>query len=145
MPQKNIKETLEKYKTYFEALSPETIDDLDELVTGDIRFVDPFQDVTGVEEMKYVLGKMFDDVDSPAFTITDLAIGLEEAAYLRWRFTFVSKKGKEWRFRGISEVHFNEEGRIKQHIDHWDSASQLYEKVPGLGSAVQLLKKRVSA
>ena len=145
MADKNKKELLEKYIAYFENISIDTIDHLDDLVLHDVRFVDPFQEVTGVEEMKYVLSKMFDDVDDPEFTVTDWAIGQDSAAYLRWRFVFKTKKGKEWRFRGVSEVHFSDEGKIKQHIDHWDSASQLYEKIPGVGPMVNLLKKKVSA
>ncbi|MBK66789.1 MAG: hypothetical protein CMP22_01500 [Rickettsiales bacterium] len=141
---KNTQAKLADYIEFFETLSPETIDHLDEHVTTDVNFVDPFQDVTGVEEMKFVLSKMFVDTDAAKFEVLDYAFGQKQAAYLRWDFTFRSKgKEKTWHFQGMSEVHINDEGMISKHIDHWDSASQLYEKMTGIGSMVQFLKKKV--
>lgn len=136
---------LSDYVEFFETLSPETIDELEQHVTSDVNFVDPFQDVTGVEEMKFVLSKMFVDTDAPKFEVIDYAFGQKQAAYLRWDFTFKSKnKDKSWRFEGMSEIHINDEGLISKHVDHWDSASQLYEKITGIGSMVQFLKKKVA-
>lgn len=142
--QENISKGLEAYIAYFENLSTDTVDNLDSLVVSDVRFVDHFQDVTGVEEMKYVLMHIFEDVKNPLFEIKDYAIGQENIAYIKWAFSFKGKK-QEWRFRGMSEVHFNQDGKIKLHVDHWDSISQLYQKIPGVGSMVQFLKKRVAA
>ena len=142
--QSSIKQGLENYISYFQNLSVDTVDNLDELVVNDVRFVDHFQDVTGVEEMKYVLMKVFEDVPTPLFEINDYAIGQTNIGYIKWSFLFTGKK-KEWRFRGMSEVHFTQDGKIKLHIDHWDSISQLYQKIPGVGSIIQFLKKKVSA
>jgi hypothetical protein len=33
----------------------------------------------------------------------------------------------------MSEVHFDANGAISQHIDHWDSASQLLSDLPYIG------------
>lgn len=137
---------LKAYIDYYENLEPDRIDLLNDMVTTDVRFKDPFQDVSGVEEMKFVLSKMFDDTDNPQFKITDFAYGQDKTAYLRWDFTFKSKNSdKSWLVIGMSEVIFNEEGFITSHIDHWDAASQLYQKVPVLGALMRFLQNKIAA
>jgi hypothetical protein len=33
----------------------------------------------------------------------------------------------------MSEIHFNDDGLVTKHIDHWDSASQLLQTLPYIG------------
>ena len=44
-------------------------------------------------------------------------------------------------FEGMSEVHVNPQGLICQHIDHWDSASQLIRHLPVIGVIIRPILK----
>ncbi len=137
---------LDAYVAFFENLNPESLHLLDELCTPDVRFRDPFNDVSGVAEFRAILAKMFHDISEPRFKVTDRALS-NQACYLRWTFTFRSAGARKHlqRIDGISEVHLNAAGRVIAHIDHWDAGSQVYEKVPLLGLMIRLIKRRLSA
>ena len=45
----------------------------------------------------------------------------------------------------MSELHFDEAGTLRAHIDHWDAAGQLYEKLPGIGWLLRRIRRRLAA
>ncbi len=132
----------ERYIAFCEGMTPGQLDRLEEFCAADIHFRDPFHEVTGVDAYRRVLEKMFQDVGQPAFQVTGHALA-GEVCYLRWRFAFGRAGGKTMRIPGMSEVHFNAEGRVTAHFDYWD-ASPVYETVPLLRSLVRLVKRRLS-
>ncbi len=134
------------YAVFFEGLSPETLDRLEELCAPEVRFRDPFNDVTGVDRFRAVLVKMFEDTVEPRFTIVDRAVS-GNVCYLRWDFSFRSpgRRGEAWHIVGMSEVHFDEAGKVAAHLDHWDSGAQFYEKLPVVGALVRAVRRRLAA
>jgi predicted ester cyclase len=139
-----IEPNVRAYTAFFEALTPETLAGLSRLCARNVRFRDPFNDVTGVERFQAVLARMFHDVEDPRFTVDDWAIS-GRAAYLRWTFTCRPPRGREpWTIVGMSEVRFDEEGRVTAHIDHWDAASQVYERIPILGRVMRAVRRRLA-
>ncbi len=131
------------YVAFYEALSPESLDRLDTLCTTDVRFRDPFNDVRGVASYRAILARMFEDVSAPRFQVRDWA-RTNQIAYLRWDFTFRSRNGTSWHIEGVSEVHFDEEGLVAAHLDHWDSGVQFFGRLPLLGSLIRLVRKRLA-
>ena len=127
-----------RYAAAFAALSPETMDDLLATVSPQVRFKDPFNDVTGQEAFKAIFVHMFETCDAPRFHITDITRSNAEngtRAYLRWR---MSGRIKSWPhtsldLEGMSEIHIGADGLVAAHIDHWDSASQLLARLPLIG------------
>jgi len=142
--QTSMTTALEAYARYYETLTPETVADLHRLVSADIHFRDPFNDTRGAAAYERVLVKMFQDVMEPEFetlhTIVDGAIG-----YMKWRFAFRAKRGAAREVIGMTELHFDAQGRITKHIDFWDPASQLYEHVPILGFVLRKIREKVAA
>ena len=133
------------YAAAFEALRPETLADLGRHFAEDAHFRDPFNEVTGRARILAVFAHMFEMLDEPRFVILDLAVS-DRAAFLKWRMTFRPKGRREtWTIDGLSDVAFAPDGRVSAHIDHWDAAGQLYEKVAGLGWLMRRLKARLSA
>ena len=131
------------YITFFETLSPESLDGLDALCAPDIRFRDPFNDVRGAARFRAVLERMFRDVQEPRFTVLDHAIS-GRVCYLRWDFTFRrAGGGARVRIPGMSELHFDAAGKVTAHLDHWD-AGRIYEMVPVAGAMVRLVRRRLS-
>ncbi len=132
------------YIAFYEGLTPDCLEQLDELCASDVRFRDPFNDVTGVVAYRAILARMFEDVAALRFKVIDRALS-GRVAYLRWDFTFETQSGgAPWRVEGMSEVHFDEECRVSVHSDHWDSGSQFYGRLPLLRHVIALVRKRLS-
>ena len=132
------------YVAFYEGMTPDSLDRLEELCSPSVRFRDPFNDVTGVAAYRAILARMFEDVAAPRFTVIDRALS-GRVAYLRWDFTFQPRKGgAPWRIEGMSEVHFDDQGRVAAHLDHWDSGSQFYGRLPLLRHLIGLIRKRLS-
>lgn len=111
------------------------------LAHDDIRFSDPFSDVTGKPGLRAVLTDMAERCTEARFDVVDVAAS-NHAGYIRWRFEFVPRgRSKEvWQFDGMSEIHIADNGLIVRHIDHWDSASQLFAKLPILGWPIRRMR-----
>ena len=74
----NRQEILERYCAAFVALTPQTLNDLGALVSDDVRFRDPFNDVRGRAVFLKVFEDMFEQTQDPRFHVIDKA--LEKAA-----------------------------------------------------------------
>ena len=133
----------ERYIRFWETLSPESLSQLPEIAAPDIHFSDPFNDVSGLAGFRAVFEDMFQRVTEPRFRVTAHAIN-GDLCFLRWVFTFQSG-GRAWRIEGVSEVRFDPSGLAIEHIDHWDAAAQLYERLPVLGAVLRRLRRRLSA
>jgi hypothetical protein len=135
--------TLAAYARLYESLSRERLEDLRPLVAADVRFKDPFNDVRGVDAMIRVMAAMF-RLGTPHFEIVDQATS-GRAGYIVWRYTTDRGNPRAWVIDGMTELHFDAQGRIAAHIDHWDAAEQVYEKLPVLGGILRLIKRRLHA
>ena len=78
---------LAAYCRLFESLAPARLDELRSLCTADIRFVDPFQEIAGIERVTALYGHMFRTVADPRFTIVDSARSEEHTSELQSRRT----------------------------------------------------------
>ncbi len=132
------------YARFYETLTPESLGRLEALCAPNVRFQDPFNDVTGIAAYRAVLSAMFDHVSAPSFEVSDWALS-GHVAYLRWTFDFARKQaGAPWRIEGMSEVHFDQDGRVIAHLDHWDSGSQFYGRLPLLRQLIGLVRRRLA-
>jgi hypothetical protein len=140
------KAALDAYVAYFETLTPETVVRLGKFVTLDVHFRDPFNDVRGEARFRAVLDHMFLTTDDSRFAVTDRAIGAT-ASYVRWRYTFRPKGRSDapWEIVGMTEIVFDDAGRVSAHLDHWDAAGQIYERIPVLGTAMRWIRRRAAA
>ncbi|MGM0560422.1 MAG: nuclear transport factor 2 family protein [Pseudomonadota bacterium] len=131
-----------RYAAFFESLSPETLPDLNQYVTKEVHFRDPFNDFIGRQRMERAFRHMFDLLDDVRFEVHDLACS-DRAAYLRWTMIYRRKQGPEQCIEGMSEILLADDGRVQVHIDHWDAAGQLYERLPVLGGLLRLVRRRL--
>jgi len=132
------------YVAFYEGLTPDGLGRLEQLCAPDVRFRDPFNDVTGVAAYRAILARMFEDVAAPRFEVVDRAIS-DHVAYLRWDFSFEPLKGgASWHIEGMTELHFDDENRVAAHLDHWDSGTQFYGRLPLLRHAIGFIRKRLS-
>lgn len=132
------------YAAYFERVSLDNLNELRDLCAPDVRFRDPFNDVRGHDQIVRVFAKMYEHVAEPTFEVIDNAVSGSNS-YIRWVFRFKNKKnGAPFSIDGMTEVHFDDAGRVTAHLDHWDVASQLYERVPVLGTVLRAIRRRLA-
>ncbi len=134
---------LDAWADAWEGLTPEDVARLRPLCAPDIRFVDPFNDLTGVGRLEALLVHMFQTLGQPRFVVDDRAMG-KDAGYLRWRFS-ATLRGRPIALEGMSEVRFDATGKVTLHQDHWDASTQVYGRIPILGAAIRLVRKRLSS
>jgi steroid delta-isomerase len=135
-------EALARYARFYEEMTPERLDALRELCIEEVRFRDPFNDLTGVGTMIEMFRDMYSQVEAPSFEVTDRALG-ENAGYLRWTMRF-RRNRRPWTIEGMSEIHFDDSGRVTAHLDHWDSGPQFYAKLPLIGAAVRWIQRKMA-
>ena len=83
MVSNKTKKILDGYVEYLENLSPSTIDALNKYVSNNVRFKDPFNDVTGIEKMKVVFRHMFENIQNVKFMLEVINI-LVLHFYVQW-------------------------------------------------------------
>jgi steroid Delta-isomerase len=135
-------DALDRYADAFERLTPDSLTEIRRLCREDVVFVDPFNDIRGVDAFVAVFEHMYDTLAEPRFEILDRAVG-GDAGYIKWRMTGRGKRGSlVIDIAGMSEVAFDGAGLVARHIDHWDAASQLYARLPVVGPMIRWLGRR---
>lgn len=132
------------YLAFWNTLTPLTLDRLDTVTTDDIRFKDPFNDVTGRPAVRRVLEHMFEQVKEPRFRVRHWAWAGPRLMLIRWSFSGRVPVLGAWTVEGMSEVTFAADGRVTSHIDHWDAGEQVYARVPGIGWILGLIRRQMS-
>lgn len=142
-----ITTAVEGYVDAFTGLTPNNMENLLAKVDNNIYFSDPFNSTYGKAAFTAIFDHMFQTCIAPGFDVTDIAYSSKKGdatAYLRWR---MSGKINGWPhtdldFEGMTEVHVGKTGLITAHIDHWDSASQLFARLPVIGGILRPIMKR---
>jgi steroid Delta-isomerase len=128
---------------YFETLDPDAIDALPQYYAAHCRFVDPFNDVCGVERVAAIFRHMFEQLDAPRFVVQD-RLAEDRRVLLTWDFEFRFRRwrpGEGQRIHGASLLTFDAEGLVIMHRDYWDAA-ELYARLPLVGALMRLLKRQ---
>lgn len=129
------------YAAFLEALTPDTLVDLKNHVTENVRFKDPFNDVRGADAMVRVFEHMFTNVSDIRFRVDDVMMQ-GDLCLMRWRFEGHLGR-KAWAFDGASAVRFAPDGRVSEHIDYWDAAEGFYERLPLIGWLLSRIRRRL--
>ena len=130
----------------FETLSLENVGKIGELYSTEAYFKDPFNEVSGHAAIIAIFEHMFKQVDAPRFVVTSNILKGEEA-FIVWDLFFQTKNQAhtDQRIHGSSHLRFAADGRVFYHRDYWDTAEELYEKIPVLGSLMRFLKRKLRA
>ena len=133
---------LKAYIAYLESLTPDDLAALDTYVNEEVRFKDPFNDVRGVEAMGRILTDMFETLGQVRFRCDGWAVS-DDLGYFSWVLEG-RLRAKPWQVAGTTRVRLGEDGRVVEHIDYWDAAGGLYEKLPVIGPILAALRRRVA-
>ncbi|MFM7660493.1 MAG: nuclear transport factor 2 family protein [Betaproteobacteria bacterium] len=155
-----MSERLVKIKTFYETLSPDSLDQIGELYAPNARFKDPFQSVQGQGAIRGVFEHMFQLQATSRFIIVGITQSVPETvpvpdtvlvpesisgaqACLRWIY-WLELRGKPVSIDGCSWLCFDAAGYIVDHRDYWDAAEELYEKIPVLSWLMQWLRRKIA-
>jgi len=135
-----------RYARFFETLTPQTTKEAYASVfEPDIYFEDPFHQCKGLDETVAVFTRMFETLSTPAFCVDEI-ICRGAVAYIRWEFSYRDRpEGTAQFIEGVSRVQFTDTGRASSHIDYWDAAHNIYERLPVLGWVLGGLRRRIGA
>ena len=134
------------YASFFENINSATpIHEYEKVLDINAKFKDPFHEVIGLEKIYHIFQDMYLKLDKPKFKIKEV-VSQNDIAYIKWDFQFYFKNNKkEESFEGISRIEFNDKGKVISHIDYWDSAENVYEKIPILSFFIKLIKRKIKS
>ena len=135
----------ERFKVYWEQLTPERLAAIGGAYTEEAYFRDPFNEVRGIEAVRRIFEHMFETLHEPRFAILEV-VEQGDSAFFVWDFRF---RVKAWKpevtqtIHGSSHIRFASDGRVSYHRDYWDAANELYAKLPVVGALMRWLAKRM--
>lgn len=142
-PEERPDDRADAYVRFWETMSEATLSQLPGLVTPDVHFADPFNDVRGVEALHRVMAKTLRDLPELHFVVTNRAWH-RDLCLMRWDFAARTRGGRTLQIVGMSELTFAGD-KVAEHIDHWDAGRQFYELLPVIGTVLRLIRRRVAA
>ncbi|KAB2662033.1 MAG: nuclear transport factor 2 family protein [Verrucomicrobia bacterium] len=107
---------------------------------------DTLKTVRGPEAIQKYFEATMEAAESVTATFEDVTRASDGTYYFRWVMDVRMKsvaKGKTIRTIGISQIRFDEQGRILLHQDYWDSTAGLFQQVPALGTGIRAIKARL--
>jgi steroid delta-isomerase len=130
---------------YFEAMTPDALRRLDEVYAEDAFFKDPFNEVTGLPAIRRIYEHMYEALIDPRFVIVNRIVADAQAMF-EWDFRFRIRRWKPhnvWTVHGTTHLRFAADGRIAYHRDYWDTAEELYAKLPVIGGVMRFLRRQM--
>lgn len=129
---------------FFETLTKDSVEDIRTLASPRMRYRDPLTDAQGIDAVVAYLHKWFRDLDDIGFQRGDRA-HCGNVLLSHWTMQFRVRKmpRRRWTIEGMSRTTFDDDGKVVDHIDYWDTAP-MFEAFPVLGRAVTLIRKLAS-
>lgn len=127
---------------WFQDLSPQTLSSVGEIYAADTTFIDPFNQLKGIDAVRAVYQHMFDTLVHPRFLVTT-TVAQAQIGFMTWDFNFQTR-GQAMCITGCTQFVLNDAGLITLHQDFWDPSQQLYEKIPLLGGVLRLLRRKLA-
>lgn len=132
---------------FYQGLDEASLARFDTLYAGDAWFKDPFNEVRGTKAIRKIFAHMFRQIGDPRFVVTDTVLDAG-GAMLVWELHYRTGHGTRSTarcIRGATHLRFNEAGQVIYHRDYWDTAEELYMKLPLLGTLMRALRRKLAA
>jgi hypothetical protein len=112
-----------------------------EVYAPEAWFNDTIATEVGLEAIEKYLLKTAEGAEVVSAKINDVAVSGSDV-YARWTMEIRTKNlagGQSIVTEGVSQLRFDEEGRVVLHQDFWNPASGIYEHLPLLGPAIRFV------
>jgi len=107
----------------------------------DAWFNDTIATEVGIDAIEKYLLKTAEGTEAVSAKINDIAVSGSDI-YVRWTMEIRTKNlagGKPIITEGVSQLRFDEQGRIVLHQDFWNPATGIYQHLPLLGPAIRFV------
>lgn len=145
MTKTSFKKSAETYVNALHSIRSDALDEFFQHISDGVEFKDPFNHVHGKGQMREVFRDMYEKLQNVSFEVHEFMTDAPSGRmFLLWTFRAENKWTGDMAFKGMSDVTLDAAGKVSRHIDHWDAASEIYEKIPVAGSVVRALKRKLS-
>jgi len=119
---------------------------LDAVYADDLFFNDTLKTLRSGSEVKKHLVATADLLTSGSVECHSTTRDENGDYYVRWQMSYAGPKmnsGKPIVTIGMTQLRFNEQGRVIFHQDYWDSATGVFEHIPLVGGLVKFIRGRM--
>ena len=137
-----------RYVAYLEGFDRAALEKLEDRVTVDVRFSDPFNDTVGIDAMRAVFSDMLEHVHGLQFKVDTYGWckhpPAASRAMLAWQLSgcLPAFGDRPWSVEGMRLLEFDDSGIVSVRRDHWDAASGLYTELPVIGRLLSWMRRR---
>jgi limonene-1,2-epoxide hydrolase len=139
-------ERLDEFLNFYNNLSQNNLNSLQQLYATNVEFIDPVHHMLGLEQLQQYFSHAYARLSSCHFDATS-KIANESQGCLSWIMTFTHDaigNGKAISVHGCSVVHWNSEGKIAYHRDYYDLNEMVLEHIPLLGWVTKKIKQKMA-
>ena len=122
-----------------------TEENLRGLYADELYFNDTLVTIRNIDDLVVYMANTTNNASAATVEIEDVAKS-DSDYYLRWSMDITFEaKGKQIRSKsiGMTQVRFNEQGKVVFHQDYWDSANAFYQHLPIVGGLVQRVRNSI--
>ena len=127
-------------KSWYESLTPTSLDNIDQYYTEEAYFKDPFNEFSSRNKIKDIFLHMFENSENPYFKFIDV-VEAKDSLFITWDF-FLTIKGSEYKIHGSSFLKISDDKKIYYHRDYWDVGEELLLKIPIIKTFYSALRSK---
>jgi hypothetical protein len=145
-----------KFESFYTDLASMKIEELADLYSKDVTFVDPIAAHSGITAVEAYFTKLLHNAKYCSFTIHSIEQTIsiptdsesksttDGSGYLvTWKMSFTSariNKGQPIHVDGVSQLKIKN-NKITYHRDYYDLGQMIYENIPLLGRLIKRIKR----
>ena len=142
-----VRRGLEEYIAYLKRLSPRSVRLIEKISIPGVQYNDPLFHAHGQDDYERMIEHLFRIAGNARLRIVDhgwshMSKEQNHTAWIKWVFTFERKK-QSYDIHGISEVIFNDNGKLLSHTNYWDSGFQLMNTFPVLRGLLERARRKI--
>lgn len=139
---------IDTFCSIYRDLTKISSEDLGQIYTTDVTFIDPIDKHEGLAEVKAYFDQLLSRAQSCQFEIFNVAAcepNADEVSYvLTWQMNLtLDKPNKSIQLQGTTLLKENDSG-FYYHRDYYDLGEMIYEHIPLLGTVVRAIKRRLA-
>lgn len=140
-------ESLERWKVLLADLASESIgDNVKEVYSGNLYFNDTLKTIRSAEDLAAHFEATAEILDTGTVKYLSETRDASGDLYIRWEMSYSGKKindGKPIVTIGMSQLRFDEAGKVVFHQDFWDSTAGIFEHLPVVGGPIKFFRNRM--
>ena len=138
-----MEELINNFVKAYEDLNADNLHILPQIYDENITFIDPFHKISGLSNLKKYFHGLYSNLDSCQFLFKDPYLK-DNSAMIQWIMLLKHSRLSKTEIEVIGCTHIQFDQKIIFHRDYFDAGQMVYERVPLLGSAIKLIKRRIN-